>query len=75
MNLCKVILAQVKATKSDWLTARGGGAGRVRFQGAKKRLDNGEDTNDVVANAVKPVLTANKCKKSKSSSYCGSEEE
>ena len=35
MSLCKVILAQSKAMKSTWSTARDGGAGRVRFQGLR----------------------------------------
>ena len=33
---------QAKAMKLNWSYARGGGAGRVRFQGTKKRPDKGE---------------------------------
>ena len=37
MNLCKVMMAQAKSVKLTWLAARGGGAGRVRFQVAKNQ--------------------------------------
>ena len=63
MNLCKVMLEQAKAMKSTWLTARGGGAGRVRFQGDKKRPAEGKELSALVANAVKEVLTTNKSEK------------
>ena len=52
MNSCKAILAQEKAIKLTWSTARRGGAGRVRSQGAKKRLYKGEELNALVSNAV-----------------------
>ena len=55
MNLCKVMLAQSKSIKLTWLTDRGSGAGRVRFQGAKKRPAEDEDLNSLVANTVKAV--------------------
>ena len=61
MNSCKVILAQAKAMKSTWSTSCGGVAGRVRFQGAKKRPPEGEERDDIVANKLKSVLNTNKC--------------
>ena len=75
MNSCKVILAQTKAMNLTWSTAHGGGAGRVRFQGAKKLPSKGKELNDLVTNAVKSVLTTNKSLKSKASSDSGSEDE
>ena len=60
--------------KSTWLTALGGGAGRVRFQVAKKHPAEGKELNDLVANVVKSVLTTNTCKEDKDSSDYGSEE-
>ena len=51
--------------KSIWLTACGGGAGRVRFQGAKKRPVKGKELNDLVANAVKSVFTTSTRKQAK----------
>ena len=54
--------------------ARGDSAGRVRFQGAKKRLSEGEDLNALVSNEVKAVLTTNKCKNAKASSDSRSED-
>ena len=53
MNLYKVILTQSKAMKLTWSNARGSGAGRVRFQGAKKRPVEGKELNDLVSNVVK----------------------
>ena len=43
MNSCKVMLAQSKSIKSTWLTACGGGAGRVRFQANKKCPSEGKE--------------------------------
>ena len=64
MNSCKVMLEQDKAMKSTWLTAFfGGGAVRVRFQGAKKSLAKGEDLNALFANAVKAVLNTKNVKR------------
>ena len=60
--------------KSTWLTARSGGAGRVRFQGAKKRPDKGKELNALVYNVVKGVLKYNKFLKAKVSSDSGSED-
>ena len=56
MKLCKVILEQSKAMKLTWSTACSGGAGRVRFQGDKKRPDKGKDLNALVSNTVKEVI-------------------
>ena len=56
MNSCKFMMAQAKAMKSTWSTTRGGGADRVRFQGAKKRPAEDEELNYPVSNAVKEVL-------------------
>ena len=67
-------MEQTKAMKSTWLTNHGGGTGRVRFQGAKKRPDEGEELNTFVANAVKSVFTTNKRNKAKSSCESGSED-
>ena len=75
MNSRKVMLEQAKAMKSTWSIARGGGAGRVRFQGAKKRPSEGKELNYLVANAVKAVLTAKKHDKAKASSESGSEDD
>ena len=68
MNLSKVMLVQAKAMKLTWSTTCGVGAVRVRFQGAKKRLDEDEELNYLVANVVKAVPNNNKLKKSKASS-------
>ena len=68
MNLCKVMLAQAKFMKSTWSTACCGGAGRIRFQGAKKRPVEGGELNALVANLVKAVLTTNTLKLAKASS-------
>ena len=73
MNLCKAMMAQAKAMKSTWLTARSDGAGCVRFQGAKKRPAEGEEMNSLVDNAVRSFLTTNTFKKAKASSDSGSE--
>ena len=75
MNSCKVMLAQSTAIKSAWFTNCSGGAGRVRFQVAKKRPAEVKELNAVVANAVKAVLTTNKYNNFKSSSDSGSEGE
>ena len=53
MDLCKFMLVQVKAMNLTWSTARSGGAGHIRFQGAKKRLAKGKELNARVVNAVK----------------------
>ena len=45
--------SEVKAMKLSWLTARGSGAGRMRFQGTKNRPAKGQDLNNIVANTVK----------------------
>ena len=75
MNLCKVILAQSKAMKLNWSTACGGGAGCVRFHGAKKRPSEGKDLNALVVNALKAVLNRNKYLKAKASIDSSSEDE
>ena len=74
MNSCKVMLAQAKAMRSTWSTARRGGAGRVRFQGAKKRPYEDEELNALIDNAVKVVLTTKTFKKAKDSSDSVSED-
>ena len=61
-----------RAMKSTWLTARGGGAVSVRFQGAKKRPGEGEELHALVSNAVKEVLKSNKRLNAKYSSDSGS---
>ena len=48
--------AQAKSVKSNLSTACGGRSGHVRFASAKKRPDEGEDLNDIVARAVEQVL-------------------
>ena len=58
-----LMLEQTKAMKSTWLTARGDGAVRVRFQGTKKSLAKGEELNALVANAVKAVLNTKNVKR------------
>ena len=69
------MLAQAKSMNSTWSTACDGGAGRVRFQGAKKRPAKVETLNYLVENAVKSVLKPNKRKRAKASSESGSEDE
>ena len=64
MNSCKVMQAQAKSTNSTWSTSRGGGAGRVRFQGAKKCPAKGQESNTLVARAVSEVLKKKKHAKS-----------
>ena len=61
--------------KSTWLTAHGSGVGRLRLQGNKKCLYKGQELNDLVANAVKEVLKANKHEKYKAANDSGLEEE
>ena len=56
INSCKVIQAQSKSMKFTWLTARGGEAGHVRFQVARKRPVKDKELNALVTNAVKQVL-------------------
>ena len=73
MNSCKVILEKSKAMKQTWLTARGGGAGRVRDPGAKKRPAKDEELNSLVTNVVKEVLITDKNFKAKASSDSVSE--
>ena len=75
MNFFTFMLAQSKAMKSTCSTARGGGAGLVRFQGAKKRPAEGKDLNYLVSNAVKEVLKNNKILKAKASNYSRSKNE
>ena len=60
--------------KLTWSTARGDGIGRVRFQGAKKRPDEGKYLNALVENAVKEVLKTKKLLKAKVSNESGSED-
>ena len=69
------MLAQAKSMNSTWSTACNGGAGRVRFQGAKKRPAKGETLNSLVENVVKSVLKPNKRKRAKASSESRSEDE
>ena len=71
----KVVLAQAKAMKSNWLTACGGRAGRVRFQGANKCPAEGKDMNVHVYHSVKEFLKYNKYFKAKASNDSGSEDE
>ena len=59
--------------KSTWLTARGGSAGRVRFQSAKKRPNEDEELNALIDNAVKSATKPNERNKAKASSESGSE--
>ena len=68
------MLVQYKAMKLTWSTARGSGAGRVRFQGAKKRPAEGEYMNSLVAHSVKVVFNINKSLNYKVSSDSGSED-
>ena len=56
MNLCKIMLAQVKYMKLICSNACGGSAGHVTFQGAKKRPAEGEELNALVVNGIKEVL-------------------
>ena len=60
MKFCKVMQAQAKYMKYNWLTIHSGRAGHVSFKGAKKRLAEGQDLISLVANAVKNALKANK---------------
>ena len=47
--------AQVKATESNCSIVCGVGAGFRRLQGAKTRLEEGQELNALVANAVKII--------------------
>ena len=60
MNLFKVMQAHEKYTKSTWSTNCSNGAGRVRFQGTKKCLAEGQYMNALVGNAVEHVIKQNK---------------
>ena len=73
-NLFKVMMEQSKAMKLTWLTACWGGAGCIRFQGAKKHPAKGEDLNALVSNSVKLVPITNKRLKAKASSDSRSED-
>ena len=55
--------AQAKFMKWTWSTARGSGAGRVQFQGAEKRLAEGQEMDNLVVNAIQQVLKTNKYEK------------
>ena len=57
INSCNVMLEQAKSMNLTWSDARGRGAGRVGFQGARKRPAEGEELNYLVDNAVKEILT------------------
>ena len=54
MNSCKAILEQARAMKSNWSTARGSDAGRVRFQGAKFIQPKKNGTVRFLSNFRKP---------------------
>ena len=75
INLCKVVQSEVKAMKLSWLTARGSGAGCVRFQGTMKRPAKGEELNALVTNALKEIIKSNRRLKYKAEKNSGSEEE
>ena len=74
MNSWKVILEQTKAMKFTWSTARGGSAGHIRFQGAKKRPAEGKDLNAILYNAVIEVIKSNRHLNYKAPSNSGSED-
>ena len=67
-------MSQAKEMRLTWSTARSYGAGRVRFQGAKKLLAKSEDPNALVSNAVKEFPKSNKILKAKASNEYGSED-
>ena len=75
MKACKVIQAQSKAMKQTQFTSRGGGADHVRFQGTKKRPEEVQELNALVANAVSELLIHNKCVKAAAAHNSGSEDE
>ena len=57
------------------MTSRGGGADHVRFQGTKKRPEEVQELNALVANAVSELLIHNKCVKAAAAHNSGSEDE
>ena len=60
--------------KLTYSNACSGSSGRVRYQGAKKRLAKGKYLNALFANAVKAVINTNKRKNSKALSDSSSED-
>ena len=67
-------MSQAKEMRLTWSTARSYGAGRVRFQGAKKLLAKSEDLNALVSNAVKEVIKTDKHLNAKSKNESDSED-
>ena len=66
MNLFKVVYVQAKTIKGTWSSDHGGG-GRVKFAGAKKRLDNGKEVNTLVSSAMSKAMEMNNKSKTKDS--------
>ena len=64
INLCKFIQVQAKFMNYNCPYAPGGG-GSIKFTVAKKRLDNGEYLNMVVALAMAEAIKMNKNSKAK----------
>ena len=56
MNSCKLMQAQAKAMSSTWSISRGGGGGRVQFQGTKKHPAEGQKLNTIVVDVVKYII-------------------
>ena len=75
MKSCKFMLVQAKSRNLTWLTTCDSGAGRVRFQGTRKRQAKGEELNSLVINAVIEVMKTNKRLKAKVANYSDSEED
>ena len=75
VNSCKVMQKQDKSAKSTWLAICGGGAGRVRFQVAEKRLAEVQYLNALVTSAVQEFLKQNKHARSTATQDSGLEKE
>ena len=75
MNPCKVIQAQAKDMNLTWLTSCGGGAGHIRFQGAKKLPSKGQGMNALVVSTVQVVIKQKKHAKATAKHDSGLEED
>ena len=75
MNSFNVMQTQARAMKLNWFTLHGSGSDSMHFQGAKKRSDEVQDMNALVANALKEVLKSNKREKYTAAHESGLEEE
>ena len=59
MNSCKVIQTHANSTKGKWLYGCGGII-RVKYAGARKRLEDGEELNTIVTSYGEKSLKTSK---------------